>query len=839
MKPFLQIHLSIALLFGIILVSNTANAQCSGVLKTTAINWDYQYYNNASLPGSGINFMMGKNTMTLGWSNTTFKGIVNEHTAMVGNDVKFTLNSSGTPTVTLTFMNPVENLKFTLQDVDCRYTVAPTAKNASNVPQVINLSKPSGGTSGISFNNTTTPTFYYGTSNVVLNSNAASINVSIAGPVSTVTLSFTKGSGTPSEYDIYLSDISACTNSTWATDYQAISAPETGQPTHMLVGYDSIIYVINRLDNTATELFADASVTRLNTMAYDPYKQIIYYCDSKRDASNKTVFKYDVKTGIKSTLITNVNSAPFNIQTFAQGLATAGAGFYDGYLFLGTDSDLNDNTPAAIYRIDIDASGNAIRASRFWGVNSQVPGTGGVNYDWGDFVVNDGVLYNFNGAVAAAAGTALEYFDLNAQSKLAGYSYAPDTLSQAALDYEGKIYSLRIGQYYQELDIATGTFGPKIFYSGIPTTRVITDGAESFKYPYDYGDAPSSYGYASHVFRVPAKINLTIGTKIDYEMASFYSAGAKADDDDAVSDEDGVNVAYFTSNPIFNTDVAYTLPVRATNKTGAAAYMFGYLDFNGNGVFDKNTERSQMMTVPDNSNNVLFNLQWKGLTGGKAGNSFVRIRISSDSTELRYGSGYAKSGEVEDYQIPINANTLPVELIAFTAEGLENNTAKLIWSTASEFNNDYFEMERSDNDNNWSTIGKVKGNGNSFSLINYSFIDEKPENGTNYYRLKQVDFDGTFKYSSVVAVSFTIKSNIAEKNDITIYPNPTNDVVWVKSSANVSQQEQKQIDVFDTKGQQLYSAPQKENVQQIDLKYYENGMYYIKIGNQSYRIIKN
>ena len=94
--------------------------------------------------------------------------------------------------------------------------------------------------------------------------------------------------------------------------------PETGQPTHMLVCNDSIIYVINRLDNTATELFADVNKTRLNTMAYDPYKQIIYYCDSKRDVTNKAVFKYDVKTGVKSTLIANVNNPSFNIQTFAR-----------------------------------------------------------------------------------------------------------------------------------------------------------------------------------------------------------------------------------------------------------------------------------------------------------------------------------------------------------------------------------------------------------------------------------------------------------------------------------------------------------------------------------------
>ena len=290
MKPFLQIHLSIALLYVLFAFPNNASAQCGGILNTASINWDYQYYNNASLPGSGINFMMGKNTMTLGWSATTFNGVVSEHTGLLGNDVKFNLNSSGIPTITLTFMNPVENLKFTIQDVDCRYRVAPTAKNAAGVAQQINLSKPSGGTTGITSNNTTTPTFYYGTSNVALNSNIASIEVSIAGPVSTVTLTFTKVSNTPSEYDIYISDITACTNSTWATDYQAISAPETGQPTHMLVGYENAIYVINRLDNTATELFTDASVTRLNTMAYEPYKQILYYCDSTRDASNRIVY---------------------------------------------------------------------------------------------------------------------------------------------------------------------------------------------------------------------------------------------------------------------------------------------------------------------------------------------------------------------------------------------------------------------------------------------------------------------------------------------------------------------------------------------------------------------
>lgn len=110
------------------------------------------------------------------------------------------------------------------------------------------------------------------------------------------------------------------------------------------------------------ELYADPSVNRLNTMAYDPYNQVIYYCDSRRVSTNLSVYKYDVKTGVKSTFINNVNT--FGIQTFTNGLSTSGASFYDGYLFIGTDSDLNPNTPTAIYRIDINpTTGAPIRAS--------------------------------------------------------------------------------------------------------------------------------------------------------------------------------------------------------------------------------------------------------------------------------------------------------------------------------------------------------------------------------------------------------------------------------------------------------------------------------------------
>ncbi|MBK6527487.1 MAG: DUF2341 domain-containing protein [Crocinitomicaceae bacterium] len=115
---------------------------------------------------------------------------------------------------------------------------------------------------------------------------------------------------------------------------------------------------------------------------------------------------------------------------------------------------------------------------------------------------------------------------------------------------------------------------------------------------------------------------------------------------------------------------------------------------------------------------------------------------------------------------------LPVELINFTAKQAGANAIELDWTTASENNNDYFMIEKSENGVNWNFIGTVDGHGNTSHAINYHFEDMKPYYGNNYYRLKQVDFDGAFEYSVVAKVNF----NDAQ-NQIKIFPNPVNDYV--------------------------------------------------------------
>lgn len=118
-------------------------------------------------------------------------------------------------------------------------------------------------------------------------------------------------------------------------------------------------------------------------------------------------------------------------------------------------------------------------------------------------------------------------------------------------------------------------------------------------------------------------------------------------------------------------------------------------------------------------------------------------------------------------------NPLPIELLYFDAVA-DDEVVRTSWSTASELNNDRFEVERSADGHSFVTIGTVDGAGNSMSTLNYTFIDDAPLPGLSYYRLTQVDHDGTSTSSEVVAV--TRPGNAA---DLSIWPNPARDVLNV------------------------------------------------------------
>jgi Secretion system C-terminal sorting domain len=116
---------------------------------------------------------------------------------------------------------------------------------------------------------------------------------------------------------------------------------------------------------------------------------------------------------------------------------------------------------------------------------------------------------------------------------------------------------------------------------------------------------------------------------------------------------------------------------------------------------------------------------------------------------------------------------LPITLTEFWIERSQSHIA-LSFTTATELNNSHFDIERSNDGRNFTKIGEVKGAGNSQVLQQYSFTDETPRNGINYYRLKQVDFDGQFTYSAVRSVVF------GKSNDVVITPQPVSDFLQVE-----------------------------------------------------------
>jgi hypothetical protein len=151
--------------------------------------------------------------------------------------------------------------------------------------------------------------------------------------------------------------------------------------------------------------------------------------------------------------------------------------------------------------------------------------------------------------------------------------------------------------------------------------------------------------------------------------------------------------------------------------------------------------------------------------------------------------------------------TIPVELKNFTANADEGKVY-LSWETSSETNNYGFFIERKhitvgENANEWIEVGFEEGNGTTTETKNYSFVDQLLDDGTYHYRIKQTDFDGSFKYSNEVEVSlFSVKDFELSQN----YPNPFNPTTTI--SFQLPQESYISLKVFDAIGTEVETIAQ-------------------------------
>ena len=123
---------------------------------------------------------------------------------------------------------------------------------------------------------------------------------------------------------------------------------------------------------------------------------------------------------------------------------------------------------------------------------------------------------------------------------------------------------------------------------------------------------------------------------------------------------------------------------------------------------------------------------------------------------------------------PIGTYVFPITLISF--EGwYQVSSVLLTWRTALELENDYMSVERSADGWTYESIGRVSGQGTTYEEHSYTFVDEQPLPGANYYRLCQVDFDGSKTYYSPISV-------IAE-GSWSIFPSPAEDRLYLRSTS--------------------------------------------------------
>lgn len=207
-------------------------------------------------------------------------------------------------------------------------------------------------------------------------------------------------------------------------------------------------------------------------------------------------------------------------------------------------------------------------------------------------------------------------------------------------------------------------------------------------------------------------------------------------------------------------------------------------------------------------------------------NNFGWIIIGNETT-----SGTAKRFDTKEHPTVLNrpvlevtyVTTIPIELSYFKAE--KNNKGTLLkWETKTEINNDFFEIQRSQDNINFETIGKINGAGNSSEAIKYTFLDENPLSGTNCYRLKQVDFDGNFTFSEFDCIKI--------QKPLEIYPNPVQNEINFEDYFEVVTQ----VSIYNNIGQKVKQEQILPNQTQLNINDLKPGLYFLEIENSGKRI---
>lgn len=229
----------------------------------------------------------------------------------------------------------------------------------------------------------------------------------------------------------------------------------------------------------------------------------------------------------------------------------------------------------------------------------------------------------------------------------------------------------------------------------------------------------------------------------------------------------------------------------------------------------------------------ISNNEWEGSISGSGGlwgtsNGACPTGIVSGVTIT--GTDFWRPWTLTDYTSP-----LPIKLLSFAAN-CRDGKALIQWSTASEINNDYFTIEKTYDGVNFEFVAKIKGAGNSNSILNYSYTDNHPGAGKVYYRLSQTDFDGTTETFDLISFECGSSSPL---DIISVYNNHGGNLI---SAFSAPSNGKFLLSIVDVRGRLIYNDHLNliEGFNQVLLQIQEpsSGVYFIRLSNESEQISK-
>ena len=333
----------------------------------------------------------------------------------------------------------------------------------------------------------------------------------------------------------------------------------------------------------------------------------------------------------------------------------------------------------------------------------------------------------------------------------------------------------------------------------------------------DFGDAPATYDAGTPANSAVSFFDLRIGDELDAEEGPNSSVLADGDDllnSGSTDDEDGVG----SLSTINSGATSYSVTVSVFNNTGVGVNLCGWIDTNGNGIFDTNEYAT--INVPNSAIQQYVALNFTGLPPffTVSGFTYLRLRIANVTMTAADATGAFGKGEVEDHLVLQNL-VLPLLLQKFTAIQQDENVL-LNWTVNKSNNVQQYEIQHSNSIEQFNNLGSTVTDGKR----NYSWLHNTPVTGVNYYRLKLICTDGTVKYSSIQKVNFTKNASVS------VYPNPVSGILNINITG-IMLNKPASISFLSIDGKILSQKKiaALNQLESIDVSLYPQGEYLLKI----------